>query len=98
MSEDRCVMCGQIIPEGRQVCPLCESKCKERKAGHKMKNYEAMQKMSKKEMAAVFFMFLRPFIKEEMTEEERAEILKGIEDTLDKEVTDHGLTTSEKQS
>lgn len=24
MSEDRCVMCGRIIPEGRMICPLCE--------------------------------------------------------------------------
>ena len=24
MSEDRCVCCGAIIPEGRQVCPTCE--------------------------------------------------------------------------
>lgn len=22
--EDRCVMCGEIIPEGRMVCPACE--------------------------------------------------------------------------
>ena len=22
--EDRCVMCGRIIPEGRQICHLCE--------------------------------------------------------------------------
>lgn len=21
---DRCVMCGEIVPEGRQVCPNCE--------------------------------------------------------------------------
>ena len=21
---DRCVCCGEIIPEGRQICPLCE--------------------------------------------------------------------------
>lgn len=21
---DRCVCCGEIIPEGRQVCPNCE--------------------------------------------------------------------------
>ena len=25
MSENRCVICGDIIPEGRQVCPTCES-------------------------------------------------------------------------
>ena len=22
--ENRCVYCGEIIPEGRQVCPSCE--------------------------------------------------------------------------
>ena len=22
--EERCVVCGEIIPEGRQVCPICE--------------------------------------------------------------------------
>ena len=27
MSENRCVMCGEIIPEGRQVCPKCEVMC-----------------------------------------------------------------------
>ena len=24
MAEDRCVCCGEIIPEGRMVCPNCE--------------------------------------------------------------------------
>ena len=24
--EERCVCCGEIIPEGRQVCPMCEKK------------------------------------------------------------------------
>ena len=24
--EDHYVMCGEIIPEGRQVCPVCEKK------------------------------------------------------------------------
>ena len=24
MSEDRCVSCGAIVPEGRMVCPICE--------------------------------------------------------------------------
>ena len=22
---DRCICCGEIIPEGRQICPICES-------------------------------------------------------------------------
>ena len=26
--EERCVMCGRVIPEGRQVCPVCEEKTK----------------------------------------------------------------------
>lgn len=29
MSEDRCVCCGAVIPEGRMVCPLCEANAKE---------------------------------------------------------------------
>ena len=24
--EERCVCCGRVIPEGRQVCPICEGK------------------------------------------------------------------------
>ena len=23
MAENRCVCCGEVIPEGRQVCPVC---------------------------------------------------------------------------
>jgi RNA polymerase subunit RPABC4/transcription elongation factor Spt4 len=23
MNEDRCICCGEIIPEGRMVCPNC---------------------------------------------------------------------------
>ena len=23
---DRCVCCGEIVPEGRQICPSCERK------------------------------------------------------------------------
>lgn len=26
MNEERCVCCGEIIPEGRQFCPVCEWK------------------------------------------------------------------------
>ena len=22
--EDRCIICNEIIPEGRMICPLCE--------------------------------------------------------------------------
>ena len=25
MVEDRCVVCGNIVPEGRMVCPQCEN-------------------------------------------------------------------------
>ena len=25
MNENKCVSCGEIIPEGRQICPKCES-------------------------------------------------------------------------
>lgn len=26
---ERCICCGEIIPEGRQVCPSCEAAAKE---------------------------------------------------------------------
>ena len=26
MNDNRCIFCGEIIPEGRQVCPTCEKK------------------------------------------------------------------------
>lgn len=26
MGENRCVCCGDIIPEGRQICPICEQR------------------------------------------------------------------------
>ena len=27
--ENRCVCCGEIIPEGRMVCPKCEAKAED---------------------------------------------------------------------
>lgn len=30
MSEDRCICCGEIVPEGRMVCPNCERLAKEK--------------------------------------------------------------------
>ena len=63
-----------------------------------MKHYEVIQKMNKKEMAATFFMFIKPFLDDvEYSKEEIADILKSIEEMLDKEVTPNGFTTSEKQ-
>ena len=32
MSTNTCVCCGAIIPEGRQVCPICEYKAEHRTA------------------------------------------------------------------
>lgn len=37
MSEDRCVICGDIIPEGRQYCLTCYRKIMGEDKGHKMK-------------------------------------------------------------
>lgn len=27
-AEEHCVICGAVVPEGRQVCPLCEQDVK----------------------------------------------------------------------
>ena len=34
---DRCVCCGEIIPEGRQICPTCDSGKINRKMGKGIK-------------------------------------------------------------
>lgn len=63
-----------------------------------MKNYEAIQRMNEKEMAAVLLMFLKPFIKKKMSQKENAELLQSLEAALDKEVSPNGITTSKIQS
>ena len=35
MKDNKCVVCGEIIPEGRQVCPNCENKRIKDKHGYK---------------------------------------------------------------
>jgi predicted nucleic acid-binding Zn ribbon protein len=30
--EDKCYVCGQYVPEGRQICPSCEYELKTYKA------------------------------------------------------------------
>lgn len=31
MNENRCISCGDPIPEGRQVCPICEAPAEDAK-------------------------------------------------------------------
>ncbi len=39
--ENKCVCCGAIIPEGRQVCPNCESKSNDKlKVGDKVYQFD----------------------------------------------------------
>lgn len=33
MSENRCIVFGDAIPEGRQVCPLCEAWAEDKRKG-----------------------------------------------------------------
>ena len=32
--ENTCICCGEIIPEGRMVCPICEMKAKDLNFGN----------------------------------------------------------------
>ena len=38
MTDNRCVCCGEIIPEGRMVCPICEKAVEEWKKLDESKN------------------------------------------------------------
>ena len=29
IDDTKCIFCGEIVPEGRLVCPICESKVQE---------------------------------------------------------------------
>lgn len=31
MNENRCVCCGEVVPEGRMVCPVCENNARRNK-------------------------------------------------------------------
>ena len=31
MSENRCICCGDVIPEGRHVCPICEARAEDKR-------------------------------------------------------------------
>ena len=43
---ERCVCCGQVIPEGRQVCVICGYKADKKKT-----NYDRIRNMSVEELA-----------------------------------------------
>jgi RNA polymerase subunit RPABC4/transcription elongation factor Spt4 len=38
MTEERCVCCGEIIPEGRMICVKCEQEAEEWKRLRESKN------------------------------------------------------------
>lgn len=48
MSDNKCVRCGAVIPEGRQVCPNCEFFSAERKI---VTNADRIRVMSDEELA-----------------------------------------------
>lgn len=43
MNDNTCIFCGDIIPEGRQVCPVCEMKA----AAQKRKDEKRRKKSSR---------------------------------------------------
>lgn len=49
MSVDRCVCCGEPIPEGRMVCMACEHKAEEAENGKTEKNDETEETVKKPE-------------------------------------------------
>lgn len=49
MNEERCVVCGEVIPEGRLVCPMCEAKAE--KAYHFVIYAEPRSKKNSQQIA-----------------------------------------------
>ena len=48
MSENRCVSCGEIIPEGTQICPHCWFEGKRQQ--HKLPKYSVVLLQGRKEI------------------------------------------------
>ena len=48
MSENRCVSCGEIIPEGRQICPHCWFE--EGRKQHNLSKYSVVLLQGRKEI------------------------------------------------
>ena len=61
MSDNTCVICGDIIPEGRQVCPVCEMKnaAKIRQDNKKRKKSEYNRKYNRENMIQKLLTFNR---------------------------------------
>ena len=47
MNSEQCLICGEIIPEGRQVCPSCEQKTRQTKVFSETRNEKKVAKLKK---------------------------------------------------
>lgn len=86
MTENRCVCCGDIIPEGRQVCPKCQDTPQETKV---LKQWQKIKRMSKEELTAFLFLFAQSFLKAgkgELSKETQRDLYQSICEELNKEV------------
>ena len=97
MSANLCVCCGAIIPEGRQVCPICErtdtnetfkTKNKTEKEPNKMKDYYETKRRRYQEILAAYDENARGEIMQKITGEnwtiiELIDYLTEIEETRD---------------
>lgn len=48
MNDNRCVSCGDIIPEGRQVCPGCQAAALIREQGTQMERKGLLEYIAEK--------------------------------------------------
>ena len=108
MSE-RCLICGNEIPEGRQVCPLCERGEKMKTKALDLDDYISSRKKKDKDFAKEFDIGYEDFkigmmikemrVKTGMTQEELAEKLstkKSVISRMENHSTDVRLSTLQK--
>lgn len=101
MNNNRCLICGEIIPEGIQVCPNCfvtSQKPKEKILEPKtIKQWQKIKQMNKEELTAFLFLFAQAYLKAgkgELSKETQRYLYKSISEELNKEVSPKGITTS----
>ena len=78
--EDRCVCCGDIVPEGRMVCPQCEMGCNE-KTSSELSEVEQTKKPKKTKLLVAELRVIAITLSNEHAKKALLQAAQRLEDT-----------------
>lgn len=77
--ENRCIVCGDIIPEGRMICPICERESNPQKNIESVKDIDL--KKQKPELLAAELRVIADSLRSQYCREVLIEAASRLEDT-----------------